>query len=94
MKKDINEHFMTLVLSIATAVMQHLGKLPNPQTGKIERDITQAKLAIEMLLMLKEKTKNNLTSDEETFLSNTLADLELNYIDELKKEKEQIESKH
>ena len=83
---------MTLVLSIATAVMQHLGKLPNPQTGKIERDISQAKLAIDMLLMLKEKTKNNLSPDEEAFLSNTLTDLELNYIDEIKKE--QTEDKH
>lgn len=74
---------MSIVLMLASACWQQLGKVPNPLSGKIEKDITHANMTIELLQMLREKTKGNLTSEEDKLLSNTLADLQLNYADEV-----------
>ena len=82
---DINAHFFQLEMSLQIAAMQYLGKIVSPLTGKVERNLEQAKGSIDMLSMLAEKTKNNLSSDEEKFLSNILFELRLNYLDELKK---------
>ncbi len=90
---ELDQYFITLIFSLASAVMQHLGKVANPVTGKVERDIIQAKHTIDMLIMIKQKTQGNLTEKESLTLNNILADLELNYIDELKKE-ENNEQKH
>lgn len=80
-----NPNFITLIFSLSTATMQQLGKIPSPLSGKIERNLEQAKLTIDMLEMLKEKTKGNLTPREDRLLSNSLADLQLNYVDEVNK---------
>ncbi len=80
-----SSYFTGLILSLSTVALQQLGKIINPLTGKIELNLEQAKTTIDMLLMLKEKTKGNLTGKEEKFLNNILADLQLNYVDELKK---------
>ncbi len=82
---DINAHFFQLVMSLQIAAMQYLGKIVSPLTGKVERNLEQAKGSIDMLSMLAEKTKSNLSPDEEKFLSNILFELRLNYLDELKK---------
>jgi len=84
-KEKDSSYFTGLVLSLSTLALQYLGKIANPLSGKVERDLEQAKTTIDMLLMLKEKTKDNLTEKEEKFLNNILADLQLNYVDELKK---------
>lgn len=88
-QNDLTVSFLGLVASLASACWQHLGKIPNPMTQKIEPNINLAKSTIDILIMLREKTKGNLTADEERFLSNTIADLQLNYIDELKKKEEE-----
>jgi CheY-specific phosphatase CheX len=82
----LNMYFMSLVLSLSQAAMQQMGKITNPLTGKIERNLEQAKVTIDMLEMLKEKTKGNLVKEEERLISDTLATLQLNYVDEVKKE--------
>ena len=64
---------------------QFLGKVPNPVTGKIEKDLLQVKQIIELLEILEQKTKNNLSEDEENILRSTLVNLRLNYVDEVKK---------
>lgn len=83
-----NANFITLLLSLSTAAMQQLGKIPSPLTGKIERSLEQAKVTIDMLEMIKDKTRGNLTPREERLLSNSLADLQLNYVDEINKSSE------
>ncbi|MFH1258894.1 MAG: DUF1844 domain-containing protein [Elusimicrobiota bacterium] len=90
MAEEIKEsaNFITLILSLSTAAMNQLGKIPSPLTGKIERSLEQAKLTIDMLEMIKDKTRGNLTPREERLLSNSLADLQLNYVDELNKSSE------
>ncbi|SYZ73839.1 hypothetical protein TRIP_C60109 [Candidatus Zixiibacteriota bacterium] len=82
-KMDAN--FFQLVISLQIASMQYLGKIASPISGKVERNLDQAKVSIDMLAMLSEKTKGNLNSDEEEFLSTALYDLRLNYLDESSK---------
>jgi len=89
----LNMYFMSLVLSLSQAAMQQMGKITNPLTGKIERNLEQAKVTIDMLEMLKEKTIGNLVEEEERLISDILATLQLNYVDELKKGEKQEEQK-
>ena len=77
--------FTQLILIFHTAAMQHLGKIKNPLTDKIERSLVHAQSAIDMLDMLKERTKGNLSTEEERFLSMVLQELKLNYLDEKNK---------
>ncbi len=84
-EQDLNL-FIALITSLASTCWMQLGKVPNPMSNKIEKDLNSAKFTIDMLRTLKEKTKGNLTSDEERILLSVLTDLELNYADEVKKE--------
>ena len=74
--------FLALVMSLATAAWSQLGKIPHPVSQKIERDLEQAKVSIDFLRMLLEKTQGNLQPKERELLTNTVADLELNFVDE------------
>jgi hypothetical protein len=84
----MNSEFFALVLMLQNSTMIHLGKVSNPVSGKVERNLKQAKMTIDMLEMIKEKTKGNLESDEEKFLNNILADLQLNYVAETEKDQQ------
>jgi hypothetical protein len=77
--------FMQLVMMFHTVTMQQLGKIKNPMTDKVERDLVAAQSSIDLLDMLQEKTKGNLTAEEERFLTNLLKELKLNYVDEASK---------
>ena len=84
----LNEiRFVNLVSALAASVMHQLGKLTNPLTGKTEVNLEGAKATIDMLEMLREKTKGNLNQDEEKLLRGTLSNLQLNYVDEVSKQK-------
>lgn len=75
--------FTRLLLTLHAAAMQHLGKLADPLSGRIERDLDQARISIDTLDMLRDKCRGNLTADEERFLNHTLSELKLNYVDEV-----------
>lgn len=81
--------FMQLVIMFQQAAWSHLGKLPNPMTNKIERDLEQARMSIDMLDMLKARTKGNLSEQETQILDHALRELKLNYVDELSKEQKE-----
>lgn len=82
--KSRNEYlFHHLVVMFQTLALQQLGKLMNPITGKMERDLQQARITIDMLQMIREKTAGNVTDREKGLLDGVLMDLQLNYIDEL-----------
>lgn len=81
----VNPHLMSLVFSLAQAAMVQLGKISNPGTGQVAKDLDAAKMSIDLLLMLRDKTKGNLTPEEEKIITGTLTDLELNYADEASK---------
>ena len=89
--KSLWSHFVQLVLSFHAAAWQQMGKVASIMTGKIERDLNMAKHSIDMLGMLEEKTKGNLTEDEEKYLKHTLYELRMNYLDEMKKGPEKKE---
>jgi hypothetical protein len=79
--------FLQLVSMFHAATMQQLGKVKNPITDTIEQDLTGAQGSIEMLDMLKEKTRGNLSEDEERLITDSLRELKLNYVDEFNKRK-------
>lgn len=85
-----NMHFIGLVSALASSAMVQMGKIANPMTGKIERDLDGAKASIDMLEMLKEKTMGNLTKDESGALLPLLSNPQLNYIDELNRKPEEL----
>ena len=82
-----------LVMMFQTAAMQHMGKLKNPATDKIERDLDQAQFAIDTLDMLMAKTKGNLSDEEERFMKTVVKELKLNFVDEMGKGEKSTESK-
>ncbi len=88
-----NAHFVHLVLMFQAAAMQHMGKIKNPVTDKIERDLEQAQFTIDTLDMIQAKTKGNLSQEEERLLKTVLQELKLNYVDELSKSAPQAEQK-
>ena len=77
--------FTQLVLSFQAAAWQQMGKVQSIMTGKIERNLIMAKHSVDMLAMLEEKTKGNLTEDESKYLKHVLYELRMNYLDEVKK---------
>ncbi len=82
--------FMQLVLMFQQAAWSHLGKVPNPMTQKIERDLEQARMSIDMIDMLKTRTQGNLQDEEVQMLDHVLRELRLNYVDELDKDKKEM----
>lgn len=77
--------FYQLVNTFQHAAWQQLGKRVNPLTNKVEKDFDQASLSIGMLDMLATKTQGNLTDEEKKFLDQVVADLKLNYVEEVEK---------
>lgn len=74
--------FSFLVMSYQTAALMQLGQLKDPNTKKVEKDLETAKLSIDILGMLQEKTRNNLTEDEAELLDSVLRELRLAYVKE------------
>ena len=64
--------------------MFHIGEIPNPETGKTEKNLPLAKQSIDIIEMLKEKTKGNLDPEEEKLLDIVLYDLRMKYVNALK----------
>ena len=83
MNEDKNKRlFLSLIYSFQMQTMMQLGKLANPMSGKIERELEGAQVTIDMLDMLKEKSANNISDDEKRFLEQVIADLKLNFVEE------------
>jgi len=76
--------FLDLVGLFGTQGMMALGKLANPATGKVEKNLAAARLFIDMLDMIERKTTGNLTADETKVLRSTLTDLRLMFVEEAK----------
>ena len=72
--------FISIIYTFQMQAMMQMGKLKNPITEKVEKDMDSAQMSIDLLDMLKEKTKNNLTEEEERFLTQVLSDLKLNFV--------------
>ncbi len=78
--------FMQLVMQNQQIAMMSLGKMKNPVTDKFEKNLEYAKIAIDTLDMLKEKTSGNLSEYEDQFLDEAIRELKLIYVEENGKE--------
>ena len=72
--------FSTLILSMASSAVLSMGLEKNPHTGKVEKDINVARFNIDMLALLKDKTKGNLTKEEQDFLDMVVSDLQMKFV--------------
>ena len=72
--------FPTFLISLASSAVFHLGEAPNPETGKVERNLALAKQTIDLLSILQEKTRGNLSKEEEQLLQSLVYDLRLRYV--------------
>tara|TARA_Y100001970_G_C14045418_1_gene756055 strand:- start:474 stop:794 length:321 start_codon:yes stop_codon:yes gene_type:complete len=79
--------FMGLCTSLVSQAWMQLGKIKNPMTDEINIDLDAASLTIDMLVMLKEKTKGNISDDEAKILDQSISELKMNYV--MSKEKEE-----
>lgn len=77
--------FMMLIQQHQQIGMMGLGKIKNPATDEIERDLPSAKFAIDTLTVLEKYTKDNLPKELKGYLDQVLTNLRLNYADESKK---------
>jgi hypothetical protein len=75
--------FVMLIQQHQQICMMGLGKIKNPSTDTIERDLSAARYAIDTLAMLQDYTKGNLTSEVAEYLGHVLSTLRLNYVDEI-----------
>ncbi len=73
-------NFSTFVFSLSSSVLLHFGEIPEPVSGKKEKNLPMAKHTIDILGMLEEKTRGNLTEDEGQLLKNILYDLRMRYV--------------
>lgn len=85
--------FMMLVQQHYQIGMMGLGKIKNPTTDKIEKDLSSAKFAIDTLEMLKEFTGDNISKELKDYLNQTISTLQLNYVDEIEEENKSAKDK-
>ena len=77
--------FTTFVLSLSHSALMHLGEAPDPETGGVvQKNLLLARQTIDLIAMLEEKTKGNLTGDEERLLAQILFDLRMRYVEKSK----------
>jgi hypothetical protein len=77
---ELAQRFIEFVMMQAQQASLFLGRIPNPQSGKTEVLLEPAKLFIDQLEMIREKTRGNLTNQESEILNSVLSDLELAYV--------------
>lgn len=73
--------FATFVLSLSHSALVHLGDAPNPGDGKLEANLPMARQTIDLLNVLQEKTRSNLSGEEERILEQALYDLRMRYVE-------------
>jgi len=80
-QEELSFLFAQLVLQQSNMAMMLLGKVAHPESGKVVQDVDAARLFIDQLEMLENKTKGNLSKDEETLLKQSLMTLRLNFVE-------------
>src|ERR671937_668449 len=78
---ELAQRFVEFVMMHAQNAALFLGQIPNPKTGEGEVNLELAKLFIDQLAMIQEKTRGNLTSEESTVLRNAISNLQLAYVE-------------
>lgn len=73
-------NFVSFIFSLSTSALIQLGEIEDPFTEKKSKNLPGAKQTIDLIGMLREKTKGNLTSDEDKFIEQVLFDLRMRYV--------------
>jgi len=77
--------FDQLISSLVHSAWVFLGKIKNPVNNKLERDLDQASIQIDMLDMLYKRMKGNLSDNEDQYLDHLVRELKMNYVEEKNK---------
>lgn len=79
MTEKMEANFSILVMSVASSAAMSLGMTPHPQTQELQKDKELAKFNIDLLIVLQDKTKNNLSADEKSLIDNIVSDLQMKF---------------
>ncbi|MDQ2824093.1 MAG: DUF1844 domain-containing protein [Verrucomicrobiota bacterium] len=78
---ELSQRFVEFVMMHAQNAALFLGQIPNPKTGEGEVNLELAKMFIDQLVMIQEKTRGNLTNEEATVLRNAISNLQMAYVE-------------
>ena len=78
---ELSQRFIEFVVMHAQNAALFLGQIPNPKTGEAEVNLDLARMFIDQLAMIQEKTRGNLTGEEAKVLSNALSNLQMAYVE-------------
>jgi hypothetical protein len=78
---ELSQRFIEFVVMHAQNAALFLGQIPNPKTGEGEVNLDLARMFIDQLAMIQEKTRGNLTNEEATILRNTLSNLQMAFVE-------------
>jgi len=85
---EMSQRFIEFIMMQAQNAALFLGQIPNPQTGKGEVNLELAKMFIDQLAMIQEKTRGNLTNEETAVIKNTLSNLQMAFVEVSKESRE------
>jgi hypothetical protein len=83
---EMTQRFIEFVLMQAQNAAFTLGQIPHPQTGQAEVNLDMAQLLIDQLVMIQEKTKGNLNTDESRILAGTISNLQMGFVEVVRKQ--------
>ena len=83
-------NFLNYISSLVYQAMVFLGEIPNPITNEMEENLEQAKLMVETLILIREKTSGNLTQEESDLLNASLYELQMKFVE--KSQKDSVQS--
>ena len=78
---EMTQRFIEFVMMHAQNAALFLGQIPNPKTGEAEINLDLARMFIDQLEMIQEKTRGNLTNEEATVLRNALSNLQMAFVE-------------
>ena len=84
---ELTQRFIEFVMMQAQNAALFLGQIPNPQTGQAEINLEVARMFIDQLAMIQEKTRGNLTNEESAVLRNALGSLQMAFVEASQTEK-------
>ena len=73
-------NFSSFLLSLSSSILLHLGEIADPQSGEKKKDLALAKQTIDIITLLKDKTKGNLTEEEQNLMEHLLYDLRMRFV--------------
>ena len=73
--------FFNYIASLGFQTMIFLGEMPSPITNQIEKNLKQAKFIIDTLIILRDKTKGNLSKEEDDLLNGSIYELQMRYVE-------------